>query len=481
LTKLPKDYNLLVPARAEYQLETILEGIENPTFAILLHMGLGKSYCAINIARYRLQKDDIKKVLVIVPPTLMTNWKNEITKYSEYKSIIIHSSTRKERIKQIQTFLNKSYLNFGIINYEALPLYYDDIKEIPIDMMIFDESARYIKNVEARRTKAAIGLSAEVPYKYILTGTLFSNNPTSVWAQFKVLDGGKTFGPNFYAFRNYFFYKKEFGSFIKWIIKPSMISKMKRRIENTSIIKGREELNLPEPIKNKIIIEPSDEFMKTYMEVSRKVEAEIESLSGNLTLNINNIFTKLLKLQQVCSGIIIDNDGNEHVLKENPKLDALLEYTETVLEEGESVIIFTRFRKSQDIICKKLEEKSIKYISMKGGDKDTYSKWKGFQQSKTINVFVCQIQSGGLGIELMKLDSTAKYQHVVYYEHVDLDYREQSKSRIDRIGQQSICVYLDIVLKGTYDEKILKNFEEGLKISEAIMKKGVKYLFEKEN
>jgi hypothetical protein len=48
-------------------------------------------------------------------------------------------------------------------------------------------------------------------------------------------------------------------------MKPNMISEMKKRIESTSIIKGREELNLPEPIKNKIIIEPSDEFMSTYM------------------------------------------------------------------------------------------------------------------------------------------------------------------------------------------------------------------------
>lgn len=479
--KLPKGFNLKVPVKFEFQLETIINGIVNPNHALLLHMGLGKTYCAINIARYNIQFNKVNKVLVVAPATLLINWREAIHSFSEYKAIVLHGTSRTERRAKINKFINKNY-HFGIINYEALKLYFDDIRAINYQHIIFDESARYIKSIGADRTKAAIMLADKAEYHNILTGTLFSNNPLSVWSQFRVLDKGKTFGTNFYAFRNTWFTKQDFGLYTKYTLKQNVYNVFRSKIESMSTIKTRKELNLNEPLFSKIVLEPSDDFYKEYDKLSHSIETEISTMSGNITLNINNMLTKLMKLQQFTSGIMIDNDRKEHILKWRDKLDAVLEYVETVIDNGESIVIVTRFRKSNERICEELKKKNIKYLSMIGGGKDNKTVWKEYQRSKDIPVFVVQIESGGIGIELFKIDSTAKFQHMAFMEnHPSLDFREQVMPRIDRIGQLSTCIFTDFVVKNTYDTKLLKALIEKKKISDIILNDGVKTLLAKED
>ena len=67
-----------------------------------------------------------------------------------------------------------------------------------------------------------------------------------------------------------------------------------------------------------------------------------------------------------------------------------------------------------------LLNKGIKCFTMHGKDsaKKKYIKWSTFQDSKNINVFVGQIESGGVGIELFKTNTAAKYQNMFFYENV---------------------------------------------------------------
>ena len=90
-------------------------------------------------------------------------------------------------------------------------------------MLIFDESAKYLKNFLSKRARSSAILADYAKHRLILTGTLIGSKPENLWPQFRVLDGGETFGINPYAFRNKFFYKKKFGRFNKYFVKKALI------------------------------------------------------------------------------------------------------------------------------------------------------------------------------------------------------------------------------------------------------------------
>jgi len=415
--------------------------------------------------------------LIVGPTSILYNWEKEIAKFSELSSIVLYAN-RKERLEKLK---HREY-TFYIINYEALHLFIRELIDLEFDAIIFDESARYIKNGEANRTKAAIILADRARYKLILTATPIANRPLDVWSQFRVLDGGRSFSTNYFRFRSTFFKKIKLGAWNKWILRKDKIPQFQSIIYSSCIrIKKEDALDLPERIYQDIKV-PIGNLEETYRAVERKVIKEIEAIEiettkGTSRLKINNILTKLLKLQQLTAGFIKDSDGKEITLKATPKLDALIEQIEIILDAEESVIVWCRFRYTIQLIKSALENIGIKYITMYGADtgKKKYEKWNGFQKSKNINVFVGQIESGGFGIELFKIGSKAKQQHMIFYELTwSPDAYDQASGRIHRIGQKSVCRYTNMYIANTIDERIINSKNEKKEIADLIIEKGAR-------
>jgi len=497
--KLPKNFNIVGTELYDYQLDSFLFCLQRPSSGLLLDMGLGKTLVAITVARYRIQFDGIKKILVVCPTSVLYNWQKEIKKFSEYKSLILHASSKEERLHKT---LEKDY-TFGIINYEALyPLlrdmgviytpagkktfilasnYQELLKQINLGMIIFDESARFIKNHDARRTICSITLSNVVPYNLILTGTPIANRPLDVWSQFRALDGGKTFGKDFYAFRGFYFYKYPNTAWGKYYLKKDKAFLFSSKIFGVCIRKKKEEVleNLPKQLYSTINIKMDSELKKLYIDVKRQIISEIETVEGITTLIIHSILAKLVRLQQITAGFTVKDEKIVELIQQ-PKLDALIEQIEIILDQEESVVVWCRFVKSISMIAERLTRLGIKHVTMSGQDKgkEKYDKWKGFQQSNNINVFIGQVESGGFGIELFKLDSQEdKTQYTIFYENTfSLDVRSQGKSRVHRIGQKSTCMYIDLIVEDSIDEFILKTLEQKKNVADMILEGGVNKL-----
>jgi len=549
--KLPKNlekgFDIYGPKPYPYQYDSIVYGLQRDNTGLLLDLGLGKTRCALDVARYRIKYNGVRRVLVVCPTSLMFNWEKEIDLFTEYPSIVLHGH-KEDRLAWLNTRKNR----FFIINYEYLyrllahlevlrkitkytkkyeeaekkrnyhlyrgsltkalktkldhilkqekpktkkqTQYHEDavkiIKRLNFDMVICDESSRYIKNVSTDRTKAATLIADQAKYRLILTATPIENKPIDVFAQFRLLDGGKTFGDNFYKFRHYFF--KNIGrGYDKWVPKPERIPVFQNRIYSTCIRfkKGEVLKDLPDQINQTIELLPSANFIKQYEELKKNILADIETEYGSRTVvKTTNILTKLLRLQQFTSGFAVgvgdeaDFDSLENIktkqTKDTPKLDALLEQVDKIVDAGESVVVWARFHKTLDMISTALTKLKIKNVVMSGHDnaKEKYKKWKGFQKSQTINVFVCQIQTGAYGVELFKHDSTTdKSQHNLIYENDwSLGVRTQMTGRTHRIGQKSTVMYTDIVMKGTIDERLLKAIADNSSIADSIVERGVK-------
>ena len=59
---------------------------------------------------------------------------------------------------------------------------------------------------------------------------------------------------------------------------------------------------------------------------------------------------------------------------------------------------------------------------------------------------------------------------MIYYSNgYDLEKRQQSEARIDRIGQKKPMTYIDILAEDTIDEKIVKSLRKKVNIATQIM------------
>jgi len=73
-------------------------------------------------------------------------------------------------------------------------------------------------------------------------------------------------------------------------------------------------------------------------------------------------------------------------------------------------------------------------------------------------------QTGGYGITL-----TAASTMIYYSNGYDLEKRQQSEARIDRIGQTKPMTYVDIIAEDTVDERIVKALRKKINIASQVM------------
>jgi SWI/SNF-related matrix-associated actin-dependent regulator 1 of chromatin subfamily A len=352
-------------------------------------------------------------------------------------------------------------------------------------MVIADESSRYISNHLTQRAKALITIGDGVSHKLILTGTLIASKPMGLWSQFRFLDDGESFGENFYAWRNYFFAKIKLGKYNKWVLREDRKRILERRIFRKCIaINNRDVIADLPPIRfQRVMMNMDKDFAADYRAVQNQIIAEVEAREEKAIVNAQHIFAKLVRLQQMTSGFVGDIDKNVKILKNKPKLELLMEYINEIIDSDESVVVWCRFRPSIKLISDELKKYKIKHTTMSGEDNTAakkYKKWKGFQEDNSIKVFVGQIAAGGIGIELFKIESDDEYEHMIFYENTfTLDHRTQAIGRrYGRIGQNSKVRVIDLIMKDTIDEKIIKSIEKDKEVADGIMKYGIRKFLE---
>lgn len=471
LYKLYPEYNYKTVEPKKHQIEMIILGILNPKFLFFAEMGLGKSYVLIELIKYYKSINKFKKALIISPNiTSVINWGEEIDKHSD----LSHTELT-ETIKERKEILLNSNVDIYNLNYKGLQLIFTFKKnnqlqkdnkilsEILKDFNFFviDESHK-CKNKDSLNYTICSNVSSYCDYIYGLTGTPMDKTPLDLWSQFNIVDKGETLGQNITLFRESFFNIKQnfFGGF-EYKFKKELESNLNNRIKNKSITILENEVNdlPPKIIQNLKIILPK-ENQEYYNEV----------IQGYLKANgdINVIKNTFHKLRMICSGFIgFISDDNEKItmnLKQNPKLDELLEIISN-LNKNKKIIVFSYYINSNNLICKGLEKNKIKYHQLYGKTKnkgDIINKFKT-DDSKILSI---NIESGKEALNLQ----VASY---VYYYDLPisfLDYAQSSK-RTHRTGQDKAVFIYHAIIKNSIEEKILSYLKNGASLYSAILNK----------
>lgn len=398
----------------------------------------------------------VERLLIVAPTSVVAVWPKELQEYAKFKyTCKTLLGEKKQRLKQIDDLIKFPFkaLKVAVINYESTwrPEILEKLKEFDADMVIADESQR-IKTYDAAQSKAMHELGDQARYKLILSGTPVQTAAIDIWSQYRFLD--KTvFGDNFFKFRGRYAIMGGYGN--KKIVGYKDLEGLIKKEHSIAFRVTKDEaLDLPEQTFETRKIQFNQKEKNLYERIKKDSYAELDG-GGHITAT--TVLTRLLRLQQLAGGFLVQDDAQKPQLVSRAKLDALGDIIEDyVIGSGKKLVIFARFIAEVKAIMEladKVLPKELKQVAIYGDIKkeDRGDIVKQFQEDPKTVLFIGQIDTAGTGITLTAADTC-----VYYSKNFNYATYSQSLSRIHRIGQRNCCTYIDLEIEGTIDELISK-------------------------
>ena len=224
----------------------------------------------------------------------------------------------------------------------------------------------------------------------------------------------------------------------------------------------KECLDLPDKVYQRREVELTPEQRKVYKELKEYAMAELES---HEIVSVTSVLTQILRLHQVVCGFVKHDNGEEVEIKNN-RLDELI----NVLEEVRGkTIIWANYQYDIKRILRTLTDiagtESVATYYGETPDEERQEVIRRFQDPNSqLQYLISNVQTGGYGITLTEANT------VIYYSNnYDLEKRLQSEDRAHRIGQTNKVTYIDLVSKGTVDEKIVKALRNKLNLAQEVL------------
>jgi len=462
-----------------HQLEGIQLLRDNPRYALWWDCGVGKSLPVIRVVDERLE-EQVDLCIVLAPKVALHNWSAELLQNAEnIDNLFIldgKPAERRDELDEIAT-LGGAVV---VLNYDLLRYHKEQLQQLVEDrrvMMVLDES-HYVKGSRAQRTKIAIKLADECDYVVLLTGTPIGNSIEDVWSQYRVLDGGKTFGTSFFKFRHSYMVQVPHVPGM-WVASKGADAQVKKKMWSLASHKSKEEcLDLPDYREQQWVVAPPDGMVKFYKEFALSLIAQYASEGGLSRLRAANAAVAAIKLQQITSGFFISDTDQITELKWQPKLEAVKEICEETCPH-EKVVIWSRFRRDIAMLLDGLKDFNPLSIESKHSSEQRMETMNTFNDDNDHRVLVSNPASGGVAINLQSASTAVYYSND--YSHI---HRVQSRDRLHRIGQERMVTYIDLVVPGTIDVAVLKalfgkqslvDYLQEVGIASTVMPEEVKY------
>jgi SNF2 family DNA or RNA helicase len=459
-------------------------------FLDCMDMGTGKTKVAIDICRFIAQRYKLR-ILVVCLNSAVENWADEVDIHSNnFKAVSVRGNP-----KDRWSLLTDTGYDFSIVNFEGLRALLTKRKsksdkskghrtmvdEVKVGKLISEGKFNFLIIDESHKAKSATSINFQllgiiskfVKYRLPLTGTPFGNTLLDVWAQYFLMDFGKTFGRSFFAFRAKYFEDKgklsRAGRWIpKWEPTDDGMAVIKKKMFTKAIRYSEDEVDdLPKKVYRKINFSMSDEQWREYGRLLSAIKEgrQIPSNYAQLMRNICSGFERLKVLQKVEASLYggsvttkaITQDKIKH-FKTNPKLDLLADTLDNIISMGRKAVVYYEFIPEGLMIEEMLRKRlKVKFNVLCGRIKDKHKEYTQFAADPERKVLVAHPMSGGQSINLVAAN------YCIFFSNgrkvID---RIQCEKRIHRGGQKAKHTYFyDFVAKGSVENKILNDLRDG--------------------
>lgn len=436
------------------QIDSVVFGIIGRRILIANEIGTGKTLVVNMIARYLIDHNIIKKVIVMVPAKLVNNFKKDYIRFFGKEGIIsLRKETKDKRSLLYKQFATNENVKILVTNYEKCYFDYDDLLKVKCDMIVVDEFHIMKNFMGAKRSINFFSLIKnqwKPIYRYPMSGTPIENRLFDLFPVFKLLDGGnilggqKFFECNFIEYENKFF-KVKIRNSKKVITRNEVVAVgFKNHVLLKSLIK-------PLVIRKKLLLPVGKYQNFIEIELDSKVKEAYEALKRNTSgASARYHATR----QFLCDP-----------MRENITSNKKLEELQNILDQtSEKIVIFTFYHAGVDALSKYLTDNGIKYYKITGKEQtdatEVIEKFKNDKDAKCL-----------IGTDAINFGHNIQFcRFVVNYDiPIKPTTYDQRIGRLYRKGQQNDVHVYNFYVADTVEEKIYEQFEAKKDLIDTIM------------
>lgn len=458
----------------KHQLQCVWSACYKQYNLFALGMGVGKSLTAASISKLY----NVQRTLIISPSLVKWNWVRDLSDEFGFDE---NTFTVLDRNKKVEAMTGQE--KFVVVNYESIPRFKDEILFREIGHIIIDE-CHYIKSTKTKRFKLVKEIVDSFPKSRVtlLSGTPVTNRITDLFAYLNLCHV-PVIGGNIYGFNNK--YAKKEG---KKIVGVQNVKELRGVLSNFMIRKKTSDcVELPEIRTKKYYIgeelKSVAKYKKTFDEMvdARERYIQIKDEWDKFKVHYNpddpkqkekskwyrkevfNLRTKsrgnLVTLNKLCS---------------ISKIDSAIELIDSIIAQGEKVIVFSGFRDPLHKLRYKYIDRSV-YIDGSVPALKRQQEIDAFKKDKDKKVFIGQTIASGIGVNLVNSS------HVIFMDlPFTSDKIEQAQQRAWRKGQTKDVDVMYLILENSVDERIFNLVKEkGKDIAEVIDKGNADFDYEK--
>ena len=448
---------------------------DKEVFAYFMEMGTGKSKVLIDNIAMLYDKGKINGALIIAPKGVIGTWykdqiPNHMPEHVEYKSVMWQANINIKQQKKLDTlFETGEDLHILVMNVES----FSTKKGIEFaykflschnTMMTIDESTT-IKNPDAKRTKNICKLGPHAKYRRILTGSPITKSPLDLYKQCDFLAPELLGHSSYYSFRTRYAIMKTAnfgGRSVQIVVGYRNLPELTDMLKAFSYRVLKDEcLDLPKKTFMKRVVKLTKEQDYAYKQMSQLALAQFQ---GKL-MTTATVMTQLMRLHQITCGHFTADDGTIKDLKNN-RTDEL---SDLLNEVHGKVVIWAHYQYDVETIVERIKKEHgdnsvVTYYGLTPQDQRQDNIKKFQDKEGPVRFLVGTTATGGYGITL-----TAASTMIYYSNGYDLEKRQQSEARIDRIGQESPMTYIDLLAENTIDDRIVVALRKKVNIASQIM------------
>jgi superfamily II DNA or RNA helicase len=401
-------------------------------------MGLGKTLQTLSwLAWLQGQnKKNHKPSLVICPASVLHNWRREANRFTPHLKVLVLESGAARHV------LRKQIPQHDIIvtNYALLRRDLEELQKFAFRSIILDE-AQFIKNPGAQVTQSVKQLKSE--HRLALTGTPLENRLLDLWS---IVDFVQ---PSYLGTQEHFIetYEPKTGEDVEMAqriarrrlsakLRPLLLRRLKKHVAK----------DLPDRIEQRRDCQLGDEQRKLYLAELRRSRDQVMQAVAEKGINKSkmHVLAALTRLRQICCHPrLVGNDSA------SGKTETLFELLDSLVAEGQKVLVFSQFVQMLELLQKECGERQISTHILTGQTKDRQQAVTAFQNDPNPAVFLLSLRAAGTGLNL----TTASYV-VLYDPWWNPAVEAQAIDRSHRIGQTQTVNAYRLISPGTVEEKI---------------------------
>jgi len=363
-------------------------------------------------------------VLIVCPASVKYNWESEITKWISNPSVQVVNGFKGEL----------ENTDFTIVNYDLMAKREEQLLDMGFKLCVFDES-HYLKNRQAKRTKASLNIGKQSDSVLCLSGTAITSRPEEYFTTLNLLRP-----IDFPSWLKYVQrYCDAFHNGYGWDTRGSSNTDELHAITRDFVIRRlKKEVmeELPDKMRQEFTVEPTVQGMKSYKDLQSSWLDEYRIHKQNNTLPAGFVLNMLTDLRHHCG-----------LLKAGPSVDWITQYSHST---GKPIVVYTHHNDVMSQVCEMLEDANLIVETISGSitAQKRQQTIESFQRGE-VDVLVCNILAANVGITLTAADTVL----FVEREWVPAT-EEQAEDRVNRIGQEAQYVHaVYLRVSNTIDER----------------------------